>query len=55
VKYLLDTHVWVWWQMNPKKLSPRIRTLLNNPDHYTELHLSVISHGSSVSCWRKNG
>jgi len=43
MKYVLDTHVWIWWQMQPKKLSSRIRTILNNPDHYEELLLSAIS------------
>lgn len=43
VKYVMDTHVWVWWQMHPKKLSPRVRAILNNPDQYEELLLSAIS------------
>ena len=43
MKYILDTHTWIWWNMHPKKLSPRIRTLLSRPKRYEELLLSVIS------------
>lgn len=45
MKYLLDTHVWVWWNMYPKKLSQRVRSLIADPEHYEELLLSAIS------CW----
>ena len=43
MKYLLDTHVWIWWNMNPKKLSPTVESLLSTPEHYDELLLSAIS------------
>lgn len=43
VKYLLDTHVWVWWNMEPKKLSRKVRALIKNTDSYSELLLSAIS------------
>ncbi|GJL55331.1 MAG: twitching motility protein PilT [Nitrospirales bacterium] len=43
MKYLLDTHVWVWWHMQPQKLSKRIRTILLDPQQYDELLLSAIS------------
>jgi PIN domain nuclease of toxin-antitoxin system len=43
VKYLLDTHTWIWWNMHPKKLSPKVRTLLSTPKRYEELLLSAIS------------
>lgn len=43
VKYVLDTHVWVWWNMNPSKLARRVRTLLENPRRYKEVLLSAIS------------
>ena len=26
MKYLLDTHTWVWWNMEPKKLSRKAST-----------------------------
>jgi PIN domain nuclease of toxin-antitoxin system len=45
MKYLLDTHVWVWWNMYPKKLSQRVRSLIADPEQYEELLLSAIS------CW----
>ena len=43
MKYLLDTHTWIWWHMHPKKLSPKVRSLLSKPDRYEELLLSAIS------------
>lgn len=43
LKYLLDTHAWIWWNMNPQKLSRRIRTLIAAPAKYEELLLSAIS------------
>ena len=43
MKYLLDTHIWVWWNMNPSKLSDRARSLISTPTSYEELLLSAIS------------
>jgi len=43
LKYLLDTHVWVWWHMNPRRLSARIMGLIRRPGAYEELLLSAIS------------
>lgn len=43
MKYVLDTHTWIWWQMHPKKLSSKVRTLLATPKRYEELLLSAIS------------
>lgn len=43
MKYVLDTHVWIWWNMSPKKLSPTVESLLSTPEHYDELLLSAIS------------
>ncbi|MCX6348448.1 MAG: type II toxin-antitoxin system VapC family toxin [Candidatus Aureabacteria bacterium] len=43
MKYLLDTHIWVWWNMIPRRLSPAILNLLRNPERYDELLLSAIS------------
>ena len=43
MKYLLDTHVWVWWHMSPGKLSGRVRSLISDPARYEELLLSAIS------------
>jgi PIN domain nuclease of toxin-antitoxin system len=43
MKYLLDTHTWIWWQMNPRKLSHRVKLLIQDTEGYDELLLSVIS------------
>ena len=43
MKYLLDTHVWIWWNMRPEKLSARVRNLISNTAKYEELLLSAIS------------
>ena len=43
MKYLLDTHVWVWWHANPRRLSLRVRDLIGAPAGYEELLLSAIS------------
>jgi PIN domain nuclease of toxin-antitoxin system len=43
VTYLLDTHVWIWWNMHPQKLSGRVRALISAPRRYDELLLSAIS------------
>ena len=41
--YLLDTHTWIWWNMNPKKLSQRVKVLIGNAEMYDEILLSAIS------------
>lgn len=43
MKYLLDTHVWIWWNMAPQRLSPRVRSLMASRKLYEELLLSAIS------------
>ena len=43
MKYLLDTHTWVWWYMNPQKLSRRVTKLIGDATRYDELLLSAIS------------
>lgn len=43
MKYLLDTHAWIWWHMNPDRLSRRALSLIANADAYAELLLSAIS------------
>jgi len=45
MKYVLDTHAWVWWHMYPKKLSQCVRAIIADPEQYDELLLSAIS------CW----
>jgi PIN domain nuclease of toxin-antitoxin system len=39
--YLLDTHIWLWSLLEPKRLSPRVTKVLMNPG--SELWLSSIS------------
>jgi PIN domain nuclease of toxin-antitoxin system len=43
MKYLLDTHTWIWWNMRPKNLSRKVLQLIENQDEYEELLLSAIS------------
>lgn len=43
MKYVLDTHVWIWWNMQPKNLSKKIFSLIENASNYDELLLSAIS------------
>jgi PIN domain nuclease of toxin-antitoxin system len=43
MKYLLDTHVWIWWHMHPQNLSRKITSLIKKKDRYDELLLSAIS------------
>ena len=41
MRLLLDTHIWLWSELEPDRLSPRVRTALQAPD--AELWLSSIS------------
>lgn len=41
MKLLLDTHIWLWNLEGSRKLSPRIRRLLSDPQ--TELWLSPVN------------
>jgi len=43
MKYLLDTHTWIWWNMNPGKLSSEVKGIIANADGYEEMLLSAIS------------
>ena len=43
MKYLLDTHTWIWCHVDPKKLSTKVRAIVANTDAYEELLLSAIS------------
>lgn len=42
MKYLLDTHAWIWWNMQSDKLSSKARAAIEQASH-TELLLSAIS------------
>lgn len=41
MKVLLDTHIFIWWDSEPEKLSPNILSLLQPTD--TKLYVSVVS------------
>jgi len=41
--YLLDTHTWVWWNMNPQNLSERVKEIIGDTNTYNEMLLSAIS------------
>jgi len=43
VKYLLDTHVWIWWNLNPSKLSKKTIKIITDTMNYGEMLLSAIS------------
>ncbi len=43
MKYMLDTHTWIWWHMNPKKLSLKVKRIIGNTNKYDEILLSAIS------------
>ena len=43
MRYVLDTHTWIWWHMHPEKLSRKVRNLIGAPGRYEELLLSAIS------------
>ena len=43
MKYLLDTHTWIWWHMHPQNLSRKVKILIGNTSKYDELLLSAIS------------
>jgi PIN domain nuclease of toxin-antitoxin system len=43
MKYLLDTHTWIWWHMNPRKLSQKVKKLIGDSSRYDEMLLSAIS------------
>ena len=43
MKYLLDTHTWIWWHMTPSKLSKKVKQLISETEKYEELLLSSIS------------
>lgn len=43
MRYVLDTHVWIWWNMHPQRLSAKVQSLLSTTKRYDELLLSAIS------------
>lgn len=43
MKYMLDTHTWIWWHMNPQKLSQKVKGIIGDTSRYSEILLSAIS------------
>jgi PIN domain nuclease of toxin-antitoxin system len=41
--YLLDTHTWIWWNMNPQELSQLVKEIISDTNIYDEILLSAIS------------
>jgi PIN domain nuclease of toxin-antitoxin system len=39
----MDTHVWIWWHMDPGRLAAKVHEIILNPNLHHELLLSVIS------------
>jgi len=54
MKYLLDTHTWIWWHMNPSKLSKKVKQLMSKTEKYDELLLSAISPWEFCKLLEKN-
>lgn len=54
MKYLLDTHTWIWWHMNPSKLSKKVKQLISKTENYDELLLSAISSWEFCKLLEKN-
>jgi PIN domain nuclease of toxin-antitoxin system len=42
MKYLLDTHTWIWWHMRPQNLSDKVISVISDTSQYSELLLSAI-------------
>jgi len=41
MKYLLDTHTFLWYLLKPEKLSPKVLDIINNED--TDIYVSTTS------------
>ena len=51
MKYLLDTHIWLWSALQPERLSRRVATTLADPEN--ELWLSPMSVWELIILCRK--
>jgi len=43
IKYLLDTHTWIWWHISPEKIPPKIKKIISAPPGDGSLLLHTIS------------
>ena len=41
VRYLIDTHIFIWADSDPQKLSPQVRSIIQNPQN--QIYLSTVS------------
>jgi PIN domain nuclease of toxin-antitoxin system len=42
MRLLLDTQVFIWWDSEPQKLSPRIRAQCENPGNFLSLSIASV-------------
>lgn len=42
MRLLLDTQVFIWWDSEPEKLSPRIRAHCTNPGNFLSLSIASV-------------
>jgi len=46
MRYVLDTHTWIWWHENPKKLSSKVKNIIVNAVSANDVLLL-----SAISSW----
>lgn len=51
MKLLLDTHIWLWHQMEPSRLGARVQRELTTPEN--ELWISPVSTWEALTLYRK--
>ena len=51
MRFVLDTHIWIWGLLASERLTADVRATLSDPKH--ELHLSVISVWEALVLIRK--
>ena len=51
MKLLLDTHIWLWSELEPERLSQGVAYAIENPEN--ELWLSPISIWELIVLWQK--
>ncbi len=51
MRLLLDTHIWLWSELEPERLSRRVSEAIQDPDN--ELWLSPISVWELIALWQK--
>lgn len=41
MRYLLDTHIWLWWLSNDSRLSKKAKTMISDPEH--QIFISAVT------------